>query len=259
MIAGTVALRSVTPVTVGRRPVLRTVAEVPKQGCSTCCLKDVCLPSGVDAQVVRMLEGVVRVRRKLERGAPLYRAGERFESLYAVRSGAFKSVALTINGDEKVTGFFLPGEIMGLEGIASGLNPHSAVALEDSEVCVIPFQPLEALTRDSADLQRRLFRMLSLGMARDQGLMLMLGGMTAEQRVAGFLLSVSRRSEMLGFSATRFVLRMSREEIGSYLGLSLETVSRVFSRLQREGAIHAHLRDVEFLDPARVSELAGLR
>lgn len=225
--------------------------------CSSCCLKGVCLPCDLGNSDLHRFDQIATAKRRVARGASLYHNGDDFESLYAVRSGAFKTVGVSRHGDEKVTGFHLPGELLGLEAISSARHGYSAVALEDSEVCAIPFAQLEQLALSMPALQHQLLRLLSGDISRDQGLMLLLGSMSAEQRLAAFLLSLSRRHLRLGFSATRFVLRMTREEIGNYLGLTLETVSRLFSRFQREGLVAVQQRDVELRDGGRLREMVG--
>ena len=225
--------------------------------CSSCCLQAVCLPSGMESANLCEMDELTRVKRRVTRGSVLYRNGDAFDSLYAVRSGSFKSVGFSRAGEEKVTGMHLPGEVMGLDAISTRQHGYDAVALEDSEVCVIPYAGLTQLALRIPELQAQLLRILSGDISRDQGLMLLLGGMDAEQRIAAFLLSLSRRYHKLGYAATRFSLRMTREEIGSYLGLTLETVSRLFSRLQRDGLISAHQREVELKDVARLREKVG--
>jgi CRP/FNR family transcriptional regulator len=200
---------------------------------------------------------IARAKRRVARGTALYHAGDKFESLHAVRSGAFKTVGVSRNGDEKVTGFHLAGEMLGLEAISTGRHTYTAVALEDSEVCAIPFAALEKMAGAVPALQHRLFRVLSGDISRDQGLMLMLGSMSAEQRLAAFLLSLSRRYERLGYAAARFTLRMTREEIGNYLGLTLETISRLFSKFQRDRLIGVRQREIEFRNAARLREIVG--
>jgi CRP/FNR family transcriptional regulator len=211
----------------------------------------------VSADKLDDLDELTRSKRRVRRGQAVYRAGDVFESVYAVHSGAFKTVGVSRHGDEKVTGLHLPGELMGLDAINAKRHGYDAIALEDSEVCVVPYARLTALTLRIPDLQAQLLRILSCDISRDQGLMLLLGGMDAEQRVAAFLLSLSRRYAKLGFSFDRFNLRMTREEIGSYLGLTLETVSRLFSKLQREGLLVSHQRDVELKDIATLRERMG--
>jgi CRP/FNR family transcriptional regulator len=225
--------------------------------CSSCCLQAVCLPSGMDASKLCQMDELTRVKRRVTRGTVLYRNGDAFDSLYAVRSGAFKSVGFSRGGEEKVTGMHLPGELIGLDAISSRKHGYDAVALEDSEVCVIPYARLTQLALQIPELQAQLLRILSGDISRDQGLMLLLGGMDAEQRIAAFLLSLSRRYQKLGYAASRFSLRMTREEIGSYLGLTLETVSRLFSRFQKDGLIAAHQREVELKDLPRLREKVG--
>ena len=225
--------------------------------CSSCCLKSVCLPCDLGRPELDRFDEIAVAKRRVPRGASLYHNGDRFDSLYAVRSGAFKTVGFSRHGDEKITGFHLPGELLGLDAISNQRYGYSAVALEDSEVCVLPFAPLERMAMSMPALQHRLLRLISGDISRDHGLMLLLGSMTAEQRLAAFLLSLSRRHQRLGFSATRFVLRMTREDIGSYLGLTLETVSRLLSRFQREGLVAVHQRDVEIRQPDRLMEMVG--
>ncbi len=226
-------------------------------GCGSCCLQGVCLPSNLGGPELERFDAIVAQKRKVARGAALYRNGDPFEALYAVRSGAFKSVGVSREGDEKITGFYLPGEMLGLDSISPGRHRYDAIALEDGEVCVIPYAPLEQLAASSPALQRQLFRVLSSDISRDQGLMLLLGSMSAEQRLAAFLLSLSRRYQRMGFAANCFVLRMTREEIGNYLGVTLETISRLMSRFQRSRLITARQRDIELSDVDGLMELVG--
>ena len=225
--------------------------------CSNCCLQSVCLPRGVSATRMAEFNQLATVKRRIPRGVAVYRAGEPFDSVYAVRSGAFKSVGVSSNGVEKITGFFLPGEVMGLDAINNEHHDYSAIALEDSEVCAIPFARLAELSLRIPELQQELFRLLSRDITRDQGLMLLLGSMTAEQRLAAFLLSLSRRYQRLGYAADRFVLRMTREDIGNYLGLTLETVSRLMSRFQREGLLAAQQREVALTNSDGLHRIVG--
>lgn len=225
--------------------------------CSSCSLRGVCLPCDLDLDKLGEMDELTRAKRRVAKGSALYRSGDVFESLYAVRSGSFKSVGISRNGEEKVTGMHLPGEVMGLDAINARKHGYDAVALEDSEVCIIPFAQLARLAQRLPQLQGQLLRILSGDISRDQGLMLLLGGMDAEQRIAAFLLSLSRRYERMGYAATRFSLRMTREDIGSYLGLTLETVSRVFSRLQRDGLLAAQQKEVELKDLPQLREKVG--
>jgi CRP/FNR family transcriptional regulator len=237
--------------------VVRLVPQADAVACSSCCLKGVCLPCNLNGSELKRFGEIATAKRRVARGAPLYHNGDRFESLYAVRSGSFKTVGVSRDGTEKITGFHLPGELLGLDAINGGRHGYNAVALEDSEVCIIPFGQLEQAALTLPALQHQLLRLVSGDISRDYGLMLLLGSMTAEQRLAAFLLSLSRRHQRLGFAGDRFLLRMTREEIGNYLGLTLETVSRLLSRFQREGLVTVHQRDVEILGKERLMEMVG--
>ena len=216
--------------------------------CATCNLREVCLPHGMPHGELASLDEVIYTRKRLKRGDSLYRAGEAFGSLYAVRSGFLKSSVVLEDGRDQVTGFHMAGEIVGMDGIGTELHAADVTALEDSEVCVIPYARLE-----EAGLQRQLHRVMSRELVRDQGVMTLLGTMRAEERLAAFLLNLSQRFTARGYSANEFHLRMRREEIGSYLGLSMETVSRLFSRFQADGLIAVHQKHIRILD------VAGLR
>jgi CRP/FNR family transcriptional regulator, anaerobic regulatory protein len=240
------------------KPSIRLVPEARTAlACASCCLKEVCLPCDLGRSDLDSFGEMATARRRVARGASLYHGGDRFDFIYAVRSGSFKTVGVSRNGDEKITGFHLPGEFLGIEAINSGRHGCSAVALEDSEVCILPFAALEKMAMSTPALQHRLLQLVSGDVSHDQGLMPLLGGMSAEQRLAAFLLSLSRRHQRLGFSASRFVLRMTREELGNYLGLTLETVSRLLSRFQRECLIAVQQRDVELKSAERLMEMAG--
>lgn len=192
-----------------------------------------------------LLMRVSAQRRRVRRGEYLYRGGADFQALYVVRAGAFKTVLLTEDGREQVTGFHMAGEVLGLDAIGSDVYAGDAVALEDSDVAEIPFAALEERAAREPALQRELWRMLASEIQRERTLMVLLGSMRAEERLAAFLLNLSQRMAARGFSANRFVLRMTREEIGSLLGLKLETVSRLLSRFQTEGLIMVRHREIE--------------
>jgi CRP/FNR family transcriptional regulator len=221
--------------------------------CGNCNLKELCLPMRIGDEDMARVEQVVFARRRLKRGDSLFKAGDPFNALYAIRSGFTKTTVLNADGREQVTGFQMAGELLGLDGIGSGHYNGNAVALEDSEVCVLPFAMIEELGRDIPAIQRNLHSVLSREIVRDHGVMMLLGSMSAEERLAAFLLNLSRRFTARGYSASDFHLRMTREEIGSYLGLKLETVSRLFSRFQAEGMIevqqkHVRIRDIPGLE-----------
>jgi len=211
--------------------------------CASCNLREVCLPCGLPTTEMQSLDEVVYTRKRVKRGESLYRAGEAFGSLYAVRSGFFKSSVVLEDGRDQVTGFHMAGEIVGMDGIGTDHHAADVTALEDTEVCVIPYARLE-----EAGLQRQLHRVMSRELVRDQGVMMLLGTMRAEERLAAFLLNLSQRFTARGYSPNEFHLRMKREEIGSYLGLSLETVSRLFSRFQADGLVAVQQKHIRILD-----------
>ncbi len=188
------------------------------------------------------------LKRNVLRSDYLYRSGDKFRSLFAIQSGSFKTQILHEDGQEQVTGFQMEGEIIGLDAISSDIHACEAVAMENSVVCELPFNQLEALSREVPALQRHLHKIMSREIVRDQGIMLLLGSMRAEQRLAAFLLNLSQRYAARGFSGSQFQLRMSRQEIGSYLGLKLETISRAFSHFQENGLIIVKVRAIEIID-----------
>ena len=223
-----------------------------KVACSNCNLRELCLPLGLNAQEIDKLETVISIRKRIKRGSALFSAGEKFTSLYAVRSGFFKTCITTADGRDQVTGFQMTGEIIGLDGIVSDRHSCDAIALEDAEVCVMPFDQVEELSREFTTLQHHIHKIMSREIVRDHSVMLLLGSMRAEERLAAFLLNLVQRLHARGFSQSELVLRMNREEIGSYLGMKLETVSRTFSKFVEEGIIevkqrYVHIKDTEAL------------
>ena len=228
---------------------------VVKTACSNCNLHELCLPLGLSHAEIEKLDEVVSARHRIKRGEHLYRAGEAFNAIYAVRSGFFKTDVLLEDGREQVTGFQMTGELLGLDGISTEAHSCNAVALEDSEVCAIPFSHLEGLSREIQTLQHHFHKVMSREIVRDHGVMMLLGTMRAEERLATFLLNLSQRFTARGHSPAEFYLRMTREEIGSYLGLKLETVSRAFSRFQEEGLIAVQQKHVRILDIVKLKQL----
>ena len=236
-------------------PVVRL--EPFKVACSSCNLRELCLPVGISNEQMNRLDDIVATRRTVGRGEALFRAGDSFLSLYAVRTGFFKTCVSSEDGRDQVTGFQMAGELIGLDGISTDRHTCDAVALEDSQVCVIPYQQLEDLSRELSDLQRHFHKIMSREIVRDHGVMLLLGSMRAEERLAAFLLNLTQRLRTRGFSASSLILRMTREEIGSYLGLKLETVSRAFSRFQEDGILNVKQPHIEVLDPDALQKLVN--
>ncbi|VVD62892.1 Fumarate and nitrate reduction regulatory protein [Pandoraea cepalis] len=226
--------------------------------CSTCLLRQLCLPEGLSDASARGLDGVTRVRRTVRRAEVLFRPGDPLEHLYAVRAGSFKTVIMHPDGREQVTGYMMGGELLGLGAIAFGRQVSEAVALEDSQVCAIKFADLEAVAGQVPMIMRQMHRLIAAGIVREQNQLLRLGTARGEARLASFLLDVSARLAARGYSPSSFLLRMTREEIGSYLGLQLETVSRMLSRMQAQNTLRVRQREITLLDTKRLGEMAAL-
>jgi CRP/FNR family transcriptional regulator len=240
------------------QPAPTTIRLEPfKVACSGCNLRELCLPVGMSDEQMERLDAIVATRRSVPRGDALFRAGGGFTSLYAVRTGFFKTCVSSEDGRDQVTGFHMAGELLGLDGIGTDRHTCDAIALEDSQVCVIGYHQLEDLSRELSDLQRHFHRIMSREIVRDHGVMLLLGSMRAEERLAAFLLNLTQRLRTRGFSASSLVLRMTREEIGSYLGLKLETVSRSFSKFQDDGVLEVKQRQIRVLDPDALQALVN--
>ena len=228
-----------------------------KVACSNCNLRELCMPIDLSQQELDRIDEVVAVRRKVKRGAMLFRNGEKFTNLYAIRTGFFKTCVDTEDGRDQVTGFQMAGEVIGLDGIVNDQHTCNAVALEDAEVCVMPFDRLEELSREITALQRHVHKIMSREIVREHGVILLLGSMRAEERLAAFLLNLVQRLFARGFSQSELVLRMTREEIGSYLGLKLETVSRTFSKFADEGIVEVKQRHVRILKIDALKEIVN--
>nr|WP_282571301.1 fumarate/nitrate reduction transcriptional regulator Fnr [Methylonatrum kenyense] len=230
-----------------------------KAVCETCSLNELCLPVGLEREDVEALDRIVERRRPLEKGHRLYRAGSSFGAVYAVRTGALKSSVLAEDGEEQVTAFHLPGEMLGLDAISFGTHPSTAVALETSSVCEIPFGELEGLAEQVPGLQRQLLRVMSKEIFQEQEMLQALARRTAEQRLAILLLSLGDRFGRRGLSPTRFLLPMSRQDLSNYLGLAPETMSRLFKRFQESGWITVSRREVSLKDPDGLQTLTNNR
>jgi CRP/FNR family transcriptional regulator len=230
-----------------------------KTRCSSCSMRELCLPIGLEQAALQQLDELVTKRVRLKKGDYLYRAGDAFTALYAIRMGSCKTTVLAEDGREQVAGYHMLGDVIGMDGIGTEHHGCQAVALEDTECCELPFDELGQLTRSIAPLQRNLYQALSREIGRSQNAMLLLGSMRAEEKLAAFLLNLSQRYRERGYSSAEFVLRMTREEIGSYLGLKLETVSRLFSRFQQEGLLQVQGRSIKLLDIAALKQLLGER
>ncbi|WP_255581836.1 fumarate/nitrate reduction transcriptional regulator Fnr [Cupriavidus sp. AU9028] len=225
--------------------------------CSTCSIGQLCLPVGMSAQDVEKMDALVQDRVRVRKGDTLFRLGDPLVALYAIRFGTLKTHVTMEDGRSQVTGFYLPGEVVGFDGLQQMKHTSDATALEDTEVCVVRYDEMQRISASLPSLQHQFMRLMSKEITQDQVMLITLGSMRAEERLAGFLVNLSERLAARGYSPSEFVLRMSREEIGSYLGLKLETVSRLFSRFAEAGLIQVRQRHVKLIDMAGIRQVFG--
>lgn len=236
-------------------PVLNVTAL--KASCANCSLHQLCLPMGLNDTDMSKLDEIIGRRRRILRDESLYQMQEPFTNLYAIRFGHFKTSQINPSGEQQITGFQMAGELLGMDAISADHHHCNATALEDSEVCEIPFPRLEELFGQVPTLLHHFHRIMSQEIMREQNVMLLLGNMRAEQRFAAFLVNLSSRYAARGYSATSFQLRMSREDIGNYLGLTIESISRLLSRFKKQGWLKVDKREVQLLDPVMLKAIAA--
>ncbi|MES2016899.1 MAG: fumarate/nitrate reduction transcriptional regulator Fnr [Pseudomonadota bacterium] len=228
-----------------------------KASCANCSMHQLCLPMGLDEGDLNRLDQIIGARRRIARDERLYQMDQPFRNLYAIRFGHFKTYQVNAAGEQQITGFQMAGELLGMDAISSDHHHCDAVALEDSEVCEIPFPRLEDLFGQVPTLLRHFHRIMSQEITREQNVMLLLGNMRAEQRFAVFLINLSSRYAARGYSPNSFQLRMSREDIGNYLGLTIESISRLLSRFKKQGWLKVDKREVTLLDPVMLKAMAA--
>ena len=226
--------------------------------CGNCRLNSICLPLALESDDIQQLDDIIQRSKPLQKSQHLYREGDDFQSVFAVRSGALKAYKTTDDGREQVTGFYFPGEILGMDGISNNAHASSAKALETAAVCEIPFTSLERLSAMMPNLQRHFFQLMSREITEDQQLITLLSKNSADERVASLMLSISTRNSKRKLSATQFRLPMSRVDIGNYLGLTVETVSRVFSRMQKMEILLVDNKEIQILDVDGLKKMANL-
>lgn len=229
-----------------------------KTACKSCKLHDLCLPLGLEALDIDRLDDIIKRRKPLQKGEYLFRAGDEFTSIYAVRSGSIKTYSENEAGDEQINGLYLPGELLGLDAIHDNRHPCSAIALETTSLCEIPFNSLEEISHHIPGLHRQLFRIMSKEIASDQTLLMLMAQKNAEERLAAFLVNLSSRLKLRNFSESEFYLSLSRKDIGNYLGLTIETISRTFSRFQNDGLLETERKYVKILNMTQLKTIAGL-
>lgn len=226
--------------------------------CGNCRLNSICLPLALESDDIQLLDDIIQRSKPLQKNQHLYREGDDFQSVYAVRSGTLKAYKTTDDGREQVTGFYFPGEILGMDGISNNSHASSAKSLETAAICEIPFSSLEKLSTLMPNLQRHFFQLMSREITEDQQLITLLSKNSADERVASLMLSISTRNSRRKLSATQFRLPMSRVDIGNYLGLTVETVSRVFSRMQKMDILQVDNKEIEILDLQGLRSMANL-
>jgi len=228
-----------------------------KVTCETCSISQLCIPNNLSRDEIIRLDSIVNRGTPIHKGKFLNQAGDPFKSIFAVSSGSFKSYTLSEDGIINITGFFFPGELIGLDAISTGTHTSFVKALETSAVCALPFEKLEDLSGEIRSLRKQMLRIMSREIMDDQDLLLLLSRKNAAERMAAFLLSLSLRFKQRGFSSLSFNLTMTRSDIGNYLGLAIETVSRLFSQFQKKEIISVHDKLVEIINFDALMELAG--
>ncbi len=230
------------------------IADI-KVSCRNCSLSELCLPHGMSGDDMEALDHIVKRQQPYQPGQHIFRAGDRSHALFAVRSGALKTYCTTEDGDEQVIGFTLPGELVGLDGMSDGSYGSSSVVLETASVCELPYDRLEDMCHSLPGLNHQMMRVVGKEISSDQSMLLLLGKRSADERLASFLLSLSTRYRSRQLSGTEFNLPMSRQDIGNYLGLAIETVSRLFAAFQKDKLLTVNRRQIVLVDLPRLQAM----
>lgn len=238
------------------KPSLITLDRL-KVSCGQCNLNQLCFPHGMMPDDMNKLDAIVEQRKPLHKNDYLYHESDMANAIYAVRSGSIKTVVESPNGDEQIVGFHLPGELLGFDGFMDDRHGCSAIALETTSVCIMPTSKLENLCHTLPSLQQQIRRIMGKEVSDEHQMLLMLGKMSAEEKIATFLLSISRRMEERHWKATEFILSMPRQDIANYLGLAVETVSRLFAHYQEEEIIQVDRRRISILDLDKLKAIVG--
>lgn len=258
-------LKNYEPVLRKRRPhlTMSTLKRIDidhlKVSCKQCNLRELCFPHGMNEEELTNMDAVVDQPKPIHKNDYLYHDGDSTRAIYAVRSGCVKTMTESANGDEQIVGFHLPGELLGLDGFADNVHTCNAVALETSSICELPLDSLESLCHKLPGLQKQMRRIMGKEVAADHKMLLLLGKMTSEERLASFLLSLSARMEERHWKDNEFNLSMPRQDIANYLGMAVETVSRLFASFQSEKIIEVDRRHITILDMPRLRKMVGER
>jgi len=229
----------------------------PSATCSNCKVSDLCMPAGATPDLLKKLDGLVHLRKRLKSGTTLYHSGSQCHALYAVKTGFIKTENLHDDGRVQITGFYMAGEMFGFDGIANDAYACTSIALENTEICIIPLERIENSNPDLVHLQHHFYKLMSREIVRDHTMMMLLGSMQGEERLAAFILNLSHRFQIRGYSPYDLILRMKREEIGSYLGMKVETVSRIFSKFQELGLLNVHQKNIQIIDIQGLRNIIG--
>ena len=228
-----------------------------KSACEQCRVRELCLPTSLDGMQLNLMDQLVKRIKHLKKGDYLYHTGDEFKGLYAIQSGALKTMGLTAEGREQVTGFHLGGELVGMDAVDINKHPCNAIALESTEVCLLPFDKLEELGQQIPKLMHELTRIMSREILREENTLIMLGSTSAEQRLARFLLNLYKRQLARGGDENVVKLQMTRQDIGNYLGLAFETVSRHLNHFQDDGLLTIDNRKLTLLNHSALDALAN--
>ncbi len=226
--------------------------------CQNCSISELCLPFSLNEKEMDTLDQIIDRKRPIHKGEELYQDGQKMQSLYAIRSGTFKTFTVNESGEEQITGFHLAGDLLGFDAIAATEHPSFAKALETSMVCEIPYNTLDSLSNSMPKLKKQILRMMSSEIRTDQEMLTLLNRKNAEQRLATFISSLSTRYQARGLSAKEFRLTMTRSDIGNYIGLTVETISRLLNRFHKSGIIEVDGKLITILNLDKLNECADL-
>jgi len=230
-----------------------------KVSCANCTLRELCIPQGMSDEELKLVDKIIERKKPVHKNDYLFRAGDTNRSLYAVLSGSVKTLVDNPNGEEQIVGFHLPGELLGMDGFSGDSHTCSAVALETSSVCEFPLEKLDEVCHEVPSIQYAMRRIMGKEVTKDHAMLLLLGRMSAEEKLASFLISLSKRMAQRHWKPTEFNLTMPRQDIANYLGLAVETVSRLFAHLQDDKIIEVDRRRVNICDPDRLQSIVGDR
>ena len=228
-----------------------------KVSCASCTLRELCIPQGMSIEELKLIDTVIERKKPVHKNDYLFHAGDTNRSIYAVLSGSVKTLVDNPNGEEQIVGFHLPGELLGMDGFSGDAHTCSAVALETSSVCEFPLESLDEVCHEVPSIQYAMRRIMGKEVTKDHAMLLLLGRMSAEEKLASFLISLSKRMAQRHWKPTEFNLTMPRQDIANYLGLAVETVSRLFAHLQDQEIIEVDRRRVNICDMDRLKSIIG--